>query len=256
MGEPLLNKDFLSMIQIGRQKQIDISFTTNGSLLMGKLATQIADHIDSTIIHISLDGASAEVFESIRVGSNFKAVCKNVQEFVSTLSIKDRSRITAWMVLTQKNLHEVEDVVQLVKQLGIGSLTLQPFLNDWGKREMQEYINETRIDPEWVTSKAIHKKLEKAKKIAKENSISLRIFEGDFYSKTRKCSWPWKSAYICTNGDVVPCPILADSDTVKMGNIFEEDFPDIWNSDQYQAFRRSHVKHRLHEYCKHCYLDA
>ncbi|MEO0373998.1 MAG: radical SAM protein [Cyanobacteria bacterium P01_A01_bin.17] len=255
MGEPLLNKELVPMLEFGEQKNIRMSFTTNGSLLKGKLADRISK-LRNTSIHLSIDGASAEVFEKIRVGSRFEVVCKNIKAFTDLVDVEDRQKFSAWMVLTKQNLHEVEDVIKLVKELGLGALTIQPFLNDWGKDEMGQHINEIKLSPDLVSSKKIHSALEKAQGIAIEQGVNLKIFDGDFYSKARKCSWPWKSAYICTNGDVVPCAILADSDTVKMGNIHEQSFSEIWNNDEYQDFRACHVAHDLPDHCKHCYLDA
>lgn len=255
MGEPLLNKNLILMLQLGEKRNIWMSFTTNGSLFNNRIAAQIAA-LKKTSVYFSIDGASAEVFESIRVGSRFNVVCANIKSFTGLSNIKDRSRIIAWMVLTKQNVHEVEDVVMLVKKLGITKLTLQSFLNNWGKDDMAQYINQLKLSPSEVFSDTSDYTLAKAQQLAKEQGIKLEIFRRDFYSKSRKCPWPWKSAYICANGDVVPCPILADSNTVKMGNIYQQSFKEIWNSDQYQELRRSHINHNLPKYCQHCYLDC
>jgi radical SAM protein with 4Fe4S-binding SPASM domain len=255
MGEPLLNKNLIPMLQLGEKRNIWMSFTTNASLLNHRIASQIAT-LTKTSVYFSIDGASAEVFESIRVGSRFSVVCENIKSFTSLIKIKNKSRITAWMVLTKQNFHEVEDVVLLVKKLGITKLTLQPFLNNWGKDEMADYIDELKLSPSQIFSDTTDATLAKAQKFAKEQGIKLEIYRRDFYTKHRKCPWPWKSAYICTNGDVVPCPILADSDTVKMGNIYEQDFREIWNSEQYQELRRCHINYDLPKYCQHCYLNT
>ena len=71
----------------------------------------------------------------------------------------------------------------------------------------------------------------------------------------KPCPWAWKSAYIAANGDVVPCCVIADSAVANMGNVFEQDFKDIWNSPGYQELRERISTHDLPDYCKHCYLD-
>ncbi|MGF1513638.1 MAG: SPASM domain-containing protein [Elainellaceae cyanobacterium] len=42
--------------------------------------------------------------------------------------------------------------------------------------------------------------------------------------------------------------------TVKMGNIYEQSFQKIWNSEQCQAFRISHIEHDVPSYCQRCYV--
>lgn len=75
-----------------------------------------------------------------------------------------------------------------------------------------------------------------------------------FFRKRKKCDWPWTKAYIAFNEDVVPCCYLGDSDTIKMGNIFEKDFPEIWNSKEYHDFRDRIRTHNLPDFCKNCYI--
>jgi radical SAM protein with 4Fe4S-binding SPASM domain len=40
-----------------------------------------------------------------------------------------------------------------------------------------------------------------------------------------------------------------------MGNVFEQDFQEIWNGKEYQELRERIATHDLPEHCKHCYLD-
>ena len=255
MGEPMLNRDLFSMLELGEKRNIHMQFTTNGSLLKGDVARQISK-LKNTSIHFSIDGASAEVFQSIRVGSRFDIVCENIKNFAALVEDPNQLRMSAWMVLTKKNVHEAKDVVRLVKQLGINVLTLQPFLNNWGKEDITQRVDQIKLDPKPILSEEAYDSLDEVEKAARQEGVDLKVFKGDFYSESRKCSWPWRSAYICANGDVVPCAILADSDTVKMGNIYEQEFKEIWNSNKYQLFRERHIRHELPKYCQHCYLDC
>lgn len=97
--------------------------------------------------------------------------------------------------------------------------------------------------------------LKESQRVASENQVDLRIFYGNFFSKKKKCAWPWTNVYIASNGDVVPCCNLADSDTIKMGNVFEKDFSEIWNSKEYQDLRDRIRTHNLPDFCKNCYID-
>jgi radical SAM protein with 4Fe4S-binding SPASM domain len=51
------------------------------------------------------------------------------------------------------------------------------------------------------------------------------------------CPYPWSSFQIASNGDVVACCRDLEHKTV-LGNLFREDFGEIWNGQRYQALRR------------------
>ena len=143
---------------------------------------------------------------------------KNIKYLSQLRGDKKQPLLSIWTVVTCNNLHELPQIVKLAKELGVDYITLQPFLSNWGKEEMKKYTNSVKVHP---NSEALAVALDEAKQVAKQNSIDLNIHSGDFYSKTKKCPWAWKSAHISANGDVVPCSIIADSDIVKTGNVFE-----------------------------------
>lgn len=57
------------------------------------------------------------------------------------------------------------------------------------------------------------------------------------------CPYPWFSFVIASNGDVVACCRDLDHKTV-LGNLFEQQFQEIWNGERYQALRRDLVARR------------
>jgi len=59
--------------------------------------------------------------------------------------------------------------------------------------------------------------------------------------KYHLCPYPWFSFFIGNNGDVVACCRDLDHQTV-LGNLFEQEFDEIWNGDKYQALRRDLVE--------------
>jgi radical SAM protein with 4Fe4S-binding SPASM domain len=252
MGEPLLNKQLVAIIKLAKKQDISIFFHSNGSVCDQKLSEQLAT-LKNTKINFSLDGATAETFETIRVGSQFERVKNNIQYLTHIRSDQKQPNLSAWTVITHENLHEVSQIVRLSKDLGLDSITLQPFLSNWGKEEMEKYTEPVKVE---LDSERLATALREAEKIAIENKVDLKVDYANFYSKTKKCPWPWRSTYIASNGDVVPCCVIADSDTVKMGNVFEKDFAEIWNSKEYQDFREKIINHDLPNYCKNCYIDA
>ena len=252
MGEPLLNRDLVKLLRIGEGRGIQMNFITNGSICSEQLAEELA-HLDNTQITFSLDGASAEVFEKIRAGGRFDRVVENIRLLSRTRGSRKRPKLACWTVVTKHNIHELSRIVRLAKELGLDMMTIQTFLSDWGKESMHEHTAPLRVGPAEVS---LSQQIEDASRTAEDLGLELHIASHDYYSKKRKCTWPWTSAFIAANGDVVPCCIVADSDTVKMGNLFDEDFKTIWNSRGYREFRRRIKNHDLPDFCRNCYIDA
>ena len=57
-------------------------------------------------------------------------------------------------------------------------------------------------------------------------------------SKYNLCPYPWTSMVIASNGDVVACCRDLQHKTV-LGNLFEQELPEIWHGEPYQALRRA-----------------
>ena len=251
MGEPFLNRELVEMLQEGERRGISMQIISNGTIFNPATAGNLLA-LTKTHICFSLDGATAETFEAIRIGASFSKVVSNIREFVRMRGSRPYPMISVTTVVTSTNLHEIPALVRLCKELGVDSLSLQTALTNWGKQNLGDYNETIRVSPESEQVDAI---FQESRRIARENHFELKIWNEDYYTKKNKCPWPWKRAFVAANGDVVPCCILADADIIKMGNVFEQNFAEIWNSPIYRDFRERIRSHRLHEFCKNCYRD-
>ncbi len=247
MGEPLLNKQLLPMLKTIEARGIKTEIISNGSVMTEGICNGLLSL--STHITFSIDGATQEVFEGIRVGSSFTKVIENIKKFAE--QSQGKHTLEARTVVTKDNLHQLSDIVRLVASLKLNKATFQLILHSWAKEDMEKINHQKRIRDDDVQTQ-----VNQAKAVAKHLELPVAFNSEDRYTRQRKCNWPWKSAYIASNGDVVPCCILADSDTVKMGNVFEQDFKEIWNSEAYQTLRKQIRDHELPQFCKNCYADA
>jgi radical SAM protein with 4Fe4S-binding SPASM domain len=252
MGEPLLNRNLAGMLKLGEARGVSMSFFSNGSVLADETAEALAA-LGDTEITFSLDGATKETFERIRAGGTFEKVIENIRRLVAARGARRAPVISGWTLATAENIGELSLIVRLAKEIGLDRLTIQTFLSDWGKEEMKARTGAHKVDQD---SEALAAALREAGETARAIGFDLRISRSDYYSRRRKCVWPWTGAYIAANGDVVPCCIVADADTAKMGNVFERDFAEIWNSPAYRELRRRIRSHDLPGYCRNCYLDA
>jgi radical SAM protein with 4Fe4S-binding SPASM domain len=251
MGEPLLNKELIPMLQAGEERGIHMHFHTNGSIGDKEKAAQLV-RLNRTHITYSLDGATAETFEQVRAGSKFNRIIDNILTLTKLRDRHSKLLVSAWTVITQKNIGELPQIIQLAKKLGLDYIAIQPHLTNWGKDEMISHTDEIQVATE---SDLFIQQLAAARSIADNEGIDLSINESNRFSRKKPCAFPWNTSYIAANGDVVPCCVIADSDIVKMGNVFETDFAEIWNAPAYQTLRTQIASHDLPDYCKHCYCD-
>lgn len=246
MGEPLLNRQTLPMLAVLKERGIATEMITNGSVMTDHVRDRLAAL--GTRVAFSIDGASAEVFEAIRVKSRFDKVVENVRRLVAART--DPGQVMeARTVISRVNMHELPAIVGLVADLGLDRMTVQTVLTGWGKEAMEGVNSGKRIDEQSALDDAVRE----ARGVARDRGLELVISDTDKYSSRRHCRWPWTGAYISSAGDVVPCCILADADTVSMGNVFEQPFREIWNNDAYRTLRRRIADDDLPDYCRSCY---
>ena len=248
MGEPLLNKELLAMLRAGEARGISMQFTSNGTLLSEQVARELLQ-LKDTRLFVSIDGATDETFEAIRAGSRFAKIRRNLERLMAMRGEKGGLEVSAWTLLTKQNLHELPDIVRRVHGLGVRYMTVQTSITDWGKAEMAGRSGAARLED----LEAARAQITRARAVAKQLGVEIQVHEADHFSRERPCHWPWTSAYIASNGDVVPCCILADADTMRMGNVLEQPFSRIWNGAAYRSLRRRLGRHDLPEACRGCY---
>jgi pyrroloquinoline quinone biosynthesis protein E len=251
MGEPLLCPHLFEMICYANKKRILVQTTTNGSMLNEQNVNKIIDARLASI-GISIDGATAKTFESIRQCSDFGKVIEGAKRLVAAKhAARINTTIRAWTVVQKENAHEVESIVRLCKEVGFDCLVFQVFVSNWGKDEW-----ETRNSQKRIAADAGIPEIQKAIDLAKSMNLSARIHTGDIYSRERPCAWPWYSAFVSAEGHVVPCCILGDSRTKNFGQLADKSMINIWNCKDYAAFREFHANYTIPSYCKGCYRQS
>jgi MoaA/NifB/PqqE/SkfB family radical SAM enzyme len=114
MGEPLLNPDFFKMVKHCKNRGIDVSTFTNGTLITEDVATEI---VSSGLkeLWISIDGATAETYEDIRPGASFDRVLRGIELIVSARRTKkgNQLRLGLWFIAMERNIHELPLLVEL-----------------------------------------------------------------------------------------------------------------------------------------------
>jgi radical SAM protein with 4Fe4S-binding SPASM domain len=216
MGEPFLNKDAYDMISYASQRRIFVSTCTNGHRVDPKAI------IESGIGEISfqIGGMTQETHEIYRVRGNLK---KTLDNLTATVEEKKRhpetkTKIILGFIVMKHNEHEVEDFLKLARDIGVDQAdVIAPCVRtiEQGK----EFIPQN--DEYWLYDREAFDRGTLRPKVVPNNW----------------CDWLYYSTTIQWNGDVVPCCRDAQGEYI-MGNIFEQDFYEIWNGEKFRKFRK------------------
>ena len=160
-GEPLLNKDIFTMIRYASDKGMCVSMLTNGVLLNAEARKGLLDS-SLNFMAISMDGASKHTYESIRIGASFETLVENIRLFVKERNDKrlPYPSIDLQMVVTQKNIHEVDAFEKLARDLGVERAYLKSLHIDRSKEdvnyvknlEKDYFVNSTLLPSRYVVN--------------------------------------------------------------------------------------------------------
>lgn len=117
-GEPLLNPDFVAMLDVIGREGLRLSVETNGTLCMPEHAEAIKRTGERPFISVSLDGVDAQTHERIRgVQGSFAAALRGIGHLAHA-GLKPQIIFT----VMKSNRDQVESIVRLAEDLGAGSL--------------------------------------------------------------------------------------------------------------------------------------
>jgi MoaA/NifB/PqqE/SkfB family radical SAM enzyme len=243
-GEPLLQPKLPEWIAEAKAAGCETGFLSNGLLLNKEKLQQILD-AGVDWICISMDGADAEMYEKIRIGSNFNRVCENVSN-VAEMRTGSLPKTMINFVLMGLNFHQVEDIVRLTARLGVDQVNFKQcdvIRGTSGKGHGLFGTRETR------EIRRLKKKLAKARRLAKRLNI---ISTASSFTPEEQavCDQdPRDSIFIRYDGLVAPCINLAIGGlttflgkeavmpNVHYGRLPQDDLMDLWQSDVCKSHR-------------------
>lgn len=237
-GEPTLNPEFQDMLGYISSKDIYTIITTNGTMLDERM---VSEWMRSRVyrVHISVDGATKEIYESIRVGAEFGKIVENLK-VVGSSGIP----LCINMLISEGNIHEMPAMVRLCKEVGAREVTfLMPICtlgDDNGDGPMtrarvtggnERLFDVTRdlcrtLGVRWMFPIGLSPLFRRLNFPFIRPQISL---EGDVYS----CCYMIGRGKTWLDGHLVDLP----SEDYNFGNMFKKGFREIWHSDDMNELR-------------------
>jgi radical SAM protein with 4Fe4S-binding SPASM domain len=232
-GEPFLNKGFLDMVSYASSKRIYTATSTNAHFLDDDTARRtVLSGLDRLII--SIDGTTQETYEQYRKGGELSKVLEGAKNMVKwRKELKSKTPYLVFQFLVVKpNEHQLEEVKAIATSIGMDGV--------WFKTaQIYDYEN----DPNQLIP----------------NSPQYSRYKKDNQGKTiiknplhNHCWKMMHSNVVTWDGKVVPCCFDKDARHV-MGDLKQASMKEIWESNNYRAFRQELMKSRKNiDICANC----
>lgn len=243
-GEPLLHKDVFKIIQRSKALGFKVGMTSNGTLISKVVANQLKESGLDTI-SISIDGLKNTHDAFRQLEGSYNLAMKGIQN-LKECDIEPE--VTT--VVHKDNLNELERLYNLFSDMNIYSwriINVEPIgrakentvlLNKEELEYIYKFIKEKRFDP----NNLININYGCSHFITYDYEKMIR----DFYFQ---CIAGLKVASVMCNGDIGACLDIEKRDDLIQGNIYTDDFMDIWNK-KFKIFRRD--KSKDSDICKNC----
>jgi len=250
-GEPLLQPQLEEWIAEAKNAGCETGFLSNGLLLKKDRLKRILD-AGVDWICISMDGATADIYNKIRIGSDFERVCANVSN-IAELRTGQTPKTMINFVLMHINFHQVEEILHLAARLGIDQVNFKQCdvirgaagkdLGLFGPKETREI-------------RQLKKTLDKAQRLAKKLKIQTTSFPFTPQERPVCDQDPRDSMFIRYDGTAAPCINLAiggpttflgegvTMPSAHYGRLPEMDLMELWQSDTCKYYR-AQFKHRV-----------
>ena len=245
-GEPTLHPRLPEWIATAHAAGCTTGFLSNGFTLDEVISRAVIDAGLSWIC-ISMDGATADVYEEIRPGSDFATVTKNVER-LGALRRNGVPKTMINFVMMPQNIHQAEDMVRLAARLGVDQVNLKQADVVRGRHGKGFALYAPEEDR---AIRRMKKQLAKARKVAKKLGVATTAFSFTPREKPVCEQDPRSSMFVRYDGRVAGCIGLAIGGpttflgrevlvpTCLYGRLPDQDLLEIWEGDACRARRET-----------------
>jgi radical SAM protein with 4Fe4S-binding SPASM domain len=241
-GDPIVHPELPEIVRILKGAGLRCSMFTNGSVQRPGLVAALVDNgLDN--LNLSLNAATREVYAKVTGRDLFEKAVAFIREVLDYRRAKGGRR--PWVRLTtvvcKDNVDDVDAQVELCRTLGVdeGGWCVMGELRETTDIRLERPEADRLLGriPEWRA------RLDAAGIVHDlptfEEDLRLRVGLGpqqeNPVQRALPCYEGWNHAVISPDGTVAPCCYC---ENVKLGNVVEQDFVQIWEGEPYRDFRR------------------
>lgn len=225
-GEPLMHPNLKEILEVCEEQNLKVNITTNATLLEKNMDV-LLNSLAVRQINMSLHS----------INKNENTDLYNVKNYINTVLncsneiLEKTNIIISYRLWNLENIEENSENLEILQRLG----------NFFNKDNLIELARENKFVV-----------LRKNAFLNQDIEFTWPSLEGEIISESGSCWGLRNQIAILVNGDVVPC-CLDQEGNIKLGNIFEESFESIINSEKsksiIQGFENGKI---LHSLCKRC----
>jgi radical SAM protein with 4Fe4S-binding SPASM domain len=215
-GEPFMHPELPEMVAYAAARDIRTMTSTNAHFLEDEAyLCRLFEAGLSTLI-VAVDSLHDESYQTYRQHGSLSRAIQGLEKAVALKQkLGAATLINLRMVVMKHNQHEVDALRRLARRVGV----------DWfNVKTLNPSCGSTDMDATLVPED------KRYQRFAYEGKTGLRI------RQQVPCLRPTLMANIFSNGDVVPCCYDFDS-SMKIGNVNERPFSEIWNSEAMRSMR-------------------
>lgn len=250
IGDSFSHKDFLNMLSYVKKRNIYVElFDTYFNLNEKAAQTLVNLKIDKMIA--SIDGATAETYEKIRVGSNFNRITGNIKKLID-LRKAQKTRfpeMSFHFIVSKINIHEMVQYVDFINTLMEGE-SVEIFYT-----KLLHPFNEIKDIAADIPEELIKAVEARGRELGQITRWNVNVPEE---KKPINCCRAWMIPFIFATGDVIPCCAGNEANQrefqvkTSLGNVYKERFADIWRGEKYINFRKEIFAGKTPTACKFC----
>ena len=222
-NEPLLDQNLEKYIKFASDHGfLDIMMNTNATVLTKSRSRSMLKS-GITRLRFSLDAASKETYEKVRVGGNYETTINNIENFLKIRKDENYQLpiVGVNFCKTSYNEHEEEKFVETWIDK-VDFIVIQEFQPPELENSYAEFLPSTSKYREKILS--------------------------EFH-----CQQPWQRVVITNKGEICPCCAFFRTE-LSLGNINNSSIYEIWNSNEAKKLRQIHKDGNFqeNEWCKRC----
>ncbi len=231
-GEPLLHKKINEIVKLTKNAGIDVSFTTNATVLNNKFIEQSMPLI--SWIKVSMNAGTAKTYAKIHQTKekDFNVVVENLKRATKYKRENNLDCIIgAQALLLPENAEEMAELARLCRDdMVLDYLVVKPY-SQHNFSETRVYENIDYSDYLFLGKELQQYNTDKFKVIFRENTIKKYLDEhAERYTKCHSTPFLW--AYVMADGSVYGCSAYLLDTRFEYGNINKKSFLDIWQGDK------------------------
>jgi len=263
-GEPFVRSDLVDIVSAIKRRGFSCGVFTNGTLLNDNMIRDLCI-LKMDFIVFSIQGTRDIHDKIVGLRGAYDKLFHSMEQFTHHEGC--HTKVITHTMITEENLSDLTTLTYEIKKADVDLIRFgHPTYFAPGDAEKNKKVCE-KFFPEGVISEmsyfynADHKIEEYYKAIRDlKNTFNggitfvpeldldeIRDWYSSDFKTTRKCRFLWRGLFIYPNGDVYPCESLK----YPLGNIYEKEFKDIWNSDKYVHLRKI-LRKRLLPACVRC----